>query len=120
MSAIGGKADISQRGPQCNFGIPVMLLQWPLTWVNREAPIWNDIISSKKGTSLVTHIQSGTAHAIEAIERAVSKSFYRVLNAIEDSNAHYTERQIVRFIGGPEGKFTDECERKIGRFLQGR
>ena len=66
------------------------------------------------------YIQSGTAHAIEAIERAVSKSLYRVLNAIEDLNAHYTERQIVRFIGGPEGKFTDECERKIGRFLQGR
>ena len=48
----------------------------------------------------------------------MSKSFYRVLNAIEDSNAHYTERQIERFIGGPEGKFTDECERKIERFLQ--
>ena len=68
----------------------------------------------------MTYIQSGTAHAIEAMGRVVSKSLYRVLNAIEDLNAHYTERQIGRFIGGPEGKFTDECERKIERFLQGR
>ena len=68
----------------------------------------------------MTYVQSGMAHAIEAIESAVSKSFNRLLSVIEDSNVHYTERQIARFIGGPDGKFTDECERKIERFLQGR
>jgi hypothetical protein len=50
----------------------------------------------------------------------VSKSFNRLLSAIEDSNVHYTEQQIASLIGGPEGKFTDECERKIELFLQGR
>ena len=50
----------------------------------------------------------------------MSKSFNRLLSVIEDLNVHYTERQIARFIGGPDGKFTDECERQIERFLQGR
>lgn len=65
-------------------------------------------------------VQTGTTHAIEAIERAMSKSFNRLLSAIEDSSVHHTEHQIARLIGGPESKFTDECERKIERFLQGR
>jgi hypothetical protein len=68
----------------------------------------------------MAHIPSGTAHTIDVIKGVVSKSFYSLLNAVEGSNVHYAEREIVRLIGGPEGRFTDECERQIERFLQGR
>ena len=63
------------------------------------------------------HSHTGIPHAIEALEKSVSSSFYRLLAAVERANVRSAEREIEHVLGGPEAKFTDESERIIERFL---
>lgn len=68
----------------------------------------------------MAHVQSAQApRAIELLSRFTSNVVRQLLDAIERANMHDAEREIVRFLG-PDTKLSDETERRIERFLQGR
>ncbi len=51
------------------------------------------------------------------VENALTNLLHNVAERIEQANLRSAEREIARYLGGCEAKFTDESERKIERFL---
>jgi hypothetical protein len=75
-------------------------------------------LPGKKVKAPMAHVQFWRdSHASRLIGKCVSNPLHSLFAAAEEAYMRSAEREVARFVGTSDVKFTDDWERRIERFL---